>query len=192
MSLLKRILREKRTLFTIVGLLVASDMGLYVFAVYPWSNKVAEASARADAAEAQLREARADHALVSQTTADKLSADAELQRFYTEVLPPDLAGARNISSPFLARLADDTNLLLERGTTASEKERGSSLARLRTTMVLAGEYEDIRQFIYELETAREFILIEEVILSQGSESDEAIVLTLAVATYFWAGPDAAL
>ena len=69
------------------------------------------------------------------------------------------------------------------------KERGL-LARLRTRVVLAGEYEDIRQFIYELETAPEFILIEEVILSQGDASDEALVLTLGVSTYYWVGPDA--
>ncbi len=59
-------------------------------------------------------------------------------------------------------------------------------------MVLAGEYEDIRQFVYELETAPEFILIEEVILSQGDESEAELVLTLGVSTYYWVGPDAAL
>ena len=59
-------------------------------------------------------------------------------------------------------------------------------------MVLAGEYEDIRRFIYELETAPEFILIEEVILSQGDKAEQDLVLTLGVATYFWMGPDAAL
>ena len=53
------------------------------------------------------------------------------------------------------------------------------------------EYEDIRRFIYELETAPEFILIEEVVLSQGDESEEALVLTLGVSTYYLAGPDAA-
>ena len=51
-------------------------------------------------------------------------------------------------------------------------------------MVLAGEYEDIRQFIFELETAVEFILIEEVILSQGDESDAELVLRLGIATYY--------
>ena len=192
MTLLKRILNEKRMIFTFVGLIMASDFGLYGFAVYPWSNRVSQAEARAAATDAQLRQARTDYTLVSQTTANKINADKELQRFYTEVLPADLAGARSISSPFLARLAEDTDLVLERGSSTPEKREGSPLARLRTTMVLAGQYTDIRQFIYELETATEFILIEEVILSRAAESDEELVLTLGVSTYYWAGLDAAL
>ena len=190
MTLLTRILREKRTLITTVAMILAIDVLLYVFAVYPWSNKVSQAETRAAQAEAQLDQARANHARVSQTSGNKVNADSQLQRFYSDVLPVDLAGARSISSPFLVMLAEDTNLVLERQTSLPEKERGSVLARLRTTMVLAGEYEDIRQFIYELETAPEFILIEEVILSQGDESEEELVLTLGVSTYYWAGPDA--
>ncbi len=131
------------------------------------------------------------HASASQLIANKVNADSQLERFYADVLPVDLAGARSISSPFLVRLAQETNLVLERQTSLPEKERGSLLARLRTTMVLAGDYEDIRQFIYALETAPEFILIEEVILSQGDESEEELVLTLGVSTYYLAGPDAA-
>ena len=153
---------------------------------------MSQSETRTTAADGQLGQVRAAYAAASEISANKDSADSELQRFYTDVLPVDLAGARSISSPFLVRLAEDANLVLERRTSVSERERESRLARLRTTMVLAGEYEDIRQFIYELETAPEFILIEEVILSQGDESDEEIVLTLGVSTYYWAGPDAGL
>ncbi len=190
MILLKRVLHEKRTLFTVVALILAVDALLYAFAVFPYSNRLAAAETRAVRAEAQLDLARATYAALSQTSENKVGADGQLQRFYTEVLPVDLARARSISAPFLAQLAEDANLVLERRTSATEKARDSSLARLRTTMVLAGAYEDIRQFIYELETAPEFILIEEVILSQGAESSDGLVLTLGVSTYYWAGPDA--
>ena len=192
MTLLKRILHEKRTLVTIVAVILAIDLGLYLFGVYPWSNKVSQSETRAAAVDRQLSLVRATFAAATETSANKDSADTELQHFYTDVLPVDLSGARSISSPFLVKLAEDANLVLERRTSVSERDRESRLARLRTTMVLAGEYEDIRQFIYELETAPEFILIEEVILSQGDESDEEIVLTLGVSTYYWAGPDAGL
>ena len=192
MTLLKRILREKRTLITTVAMILAVDGLLYVFAVYPWSTKVSRAETRGAQAAAQLERAMVDHATVSQEIESKVNADSQLQRFYADVLPVDLANARSISSPFLVRLAHDTNLVLERQTSLPEKETRSLLARLRTTMVLAGAYEDIRQFIYELETAPEFILIEEVILSQGDESKEGLVLTLGVSTYYWVGPDAGL
>lgn len=190
MTLLTRILHEKRTPITVVAIILAIDVVL-VFAVYSWSTRASLAETRAAQAMEQRVQAQVTHAAVSATSANKTNADSELQGFYTEMLPSGLAGARIISSPFLVKLAEDTNLVLERRTSVPEKERESLLARLRTTMVLAGEYEDIRQFIYELETAPGFILIEEVALSQGDESEEALVLTLGVSTYYWAGPDAA-
>jgi hypothetical protein len=192
MTLWKRILREKRTFVTVVGVILAVDFGLYAFAVFPLSNKVSQSETRSSTAEVQATQLRAAYTTAFETSADKSIAEQQLQRFYTEVLPADLAGARGVISPFLVELADDTNLVLERRTSVPEKERDSSLARLRTTMVLAGEYEDIREFIYELETGSAFILIEEVILSQGDASDEDLVLTLGVSTYYWAGPDAVL
>ena len=191
MTLLRRILHEKRALIRMVAIILVIDVLLYVLAVYPLSNKVSQAETRSAQAEARLSQARATYAAARETSENKINADSELQRFYTDVLPVDLAGARRISSPLLVKLAEDTNLVLERQSSDPEKERGSLLARLRTTMVLAGEYEDIRQLIYELETAPEFILIEEVVLSQRDESDEELVLTLGVSTYYWAGPDAA-
>jgi Tfp pilus assembly protein PilO len=189
-TLLTRILHEKRTPITVVAIILAIDVVL-VFAVYSWSTRASLAETRAAQAMEQRVQAQVTHAAVSATSANKTNADSELQGFYTEMLPSGLEGARIISSPFLVKLAEDTNLVLERRTSVPEKERESLLARLRTTMVLAGEYEDIRQFIYELETAPGFILIEEVVLSQGDESEEALVLTLGVSTYYWAGPDAA-
>ena len=190
MTLLTRILHEKRTPITVVAIILAIDVVL-VFAVYSWSTRASLAETRAAQAMEQRVQAQVTHAAVSATSANKTNADSELQGFYTEMLPSGLAGARIISSPFLVKLAEDTNLVLERRPSVPQKERESLLARLRTTMVLAGEYEDIRQFIYELETAPGFILIEEVVLSQGDESEEALVLTLGVSTYYWAGPDAA-
>ena len=191
MTLLKRILQEKRTLVTVVAVILVCDVGLSVL-VFQLSNRASQTETRATDAEGLLGQASANYDVFSETSARKASADSDLQRFYTDVLPVGLANARRISSPLLVQLAQDTNLVLERGGSDVDRQSGSPLRRLRTTMVLAGEYEDIRQFIFELETAPEFILIEEVILSQGEESDAEIVLSLGVATYYWAGPDAAL
>ena len=192
MTLLRRILRENRLLVSFVAGLLAIDFGLYVFAVYPWTNKVSQAETRVTVGELQLTQVMANYAAASETSENKINVYSELQRFYTDVLPLDLAGARSISFRILVKLAEDMNLVLERRSSVPEKDRDSMLARLRTSMVLAGEYEDIRQFIYELETAPEFILIEEVILTQGDESNDTLVLTLGVSTYYWAGSDAEL
>ena len=65
-----------------------------------------------------------------------------------------------------------------------ERQPDSPLARLRTTLVLSGGYRNVRRFIYELETAPAFVVIEEVLLEQGTGDTADLVLTLGVSTYY--------
>lgn len=191
MSLWQRILGENRGLVTAVAVILVVDIGLYTFAVYPYANKVEQSEQRMATVGSQLKDVTGAYAEASDTAAMKSIADQQLERFYNDVLPRDLAEARNLLSPYLDNLSADMNLVLKRRSSVSEKVRDSPLTNLSTTMVLAGAYEDIREFIYEMETAPEFILIESVVLGQGNESDDELVLTLGVSTYFWEGPDEA-
>ena len=184
MTLLRRIVSDNRRLVTAVGVLLAVDCLLYAVALYPWSRKVAQAEAGVAAAEARLVQVRAAYLTAAEADASTSRAEDRLEQFYTQVLPPDFSGARAILSPYLDGLAADSALVLERQSSVADRERGSRLARLHTTMVLAGEYEDVRRFIHVLETAPEFILVEEVVLSQGNESNAGLVLTLGVSTYY--------
>jgi Tfp pilus assembly protein PilO len=53
---------------------------------------------------------------------------------------------------------------------------------------LTGEYRDIRRFLHELETRPEFIVLENVDLTQNdSELSRGITVTVQVATYFRTG-----
>ncbi len=183
-TLLRRIASDHRRLVTAVALLLAVDGLLYAVAVYPWSRRVAQAAADAAAAEGRLAQLRAAYDAAAETGAGTSRAQGHLEEFYTQVLPSDFAAARSLLSPYLDRLAAESALVLERQSSVAERDRGSRLARLRTTMVLAGEYEDVRGFIHALETAPEFILVEDVVLSQGNESAEGLVLTLGVSTYY--------
>ena len=184
MTLLRRIVSDHRRLVTVVILLLVVDCLLYAVALYPWSRKAAEAEAGAAAAETRLAQVRAAYEAATETNAGTSRAQDRLEQFYTEVLPGDFADARALLAPYLDRLAADAALVLERQSSVPDRERDSRLARLRTTMVLAGEYEDVRRFIHALETAPEFILVEEVVLSQGNETEEGLVLTLGVSTYY--------
>ena len=51
---------------------------------------------------------------------------------------------------------------LEHGTNAVKHEKGSQLSKLTTTYTLTGDYRDVRRFIYSLETAPEFIVLENI------------------------------
>jgi Tfp pilus assembly protein PilO len=49
---------------------------------------------------------------------------------------------------------------------------------------LFGEYRNIRRFIHELETAPEFLVLENVALSQGQEREQGLSVELKISTYF--------
>ncbi len=188
MTPLRRIVQEKRLFLLPLAVALAVNAALYALAVYPLTVRVASAERRAVVAAEVLAAAKAAHAQAVATRDGKARADSDLRTFYREVLPDDLAGARRITYARLAALAEAANLRYERRSSVNEQDRESSLARLRTTMVLAGEYADVRQFIYALETSVEFVVIEDVSLVQRDQDLSALILTLEVSTYYWAGP----
>jgi len=185
MKLLHRVLTEKRFAITAVVVAVVVDVALYALAVLPWSVALANAEQRASAASDAL--AAADQTLViARTTVEgKLEADRELQTFYSEILPGGMSDARRITFARLEQAASRNNLVMERRSSSTEHDEESRLARLQMTMFLKGEYRDMRSFLSELESGDDFIVIEEISLSQDSAAENTEALTLGLATYFW-------
>ncbi len=185
MSLVRRIARDKRIALTVVGAVLLGDLLLYGLAVYPLRTAAVRAGARAAAAAESLPAGEADLGAARARLAAQTRVGDQLREFYDTVLPRDLAEARSMTYPRLASLADRLGLVLERRTSAGERADGGGLGRLRTNMLLAGNYADIRRFIEALETAPEFLVIEEVVLGQREEaSDAGLVLTLGLSTYY--------
>ena len=184
MTLINRVVKEKRVPVTVVGISLAAAVGLYALGVYPSTIRVSQAREREVAAAARLAVAQQALETARGTAEGKTQVDADLEQFYGDVLPRDLAGARGITYPSLAALATENNLLLERRSTDAEMDRDSQLARLRTTMLLRGEWPDIRRFIHAMETAAEFIVIEQIELSQGEEVGASPTLTLSASTFY--------
>src|SRR5262245_39934271 len=97
MTPVKRIVAEhQRVIWPIVGALVL-NVAILLLVVYPFSKKVAGGQEAAAAAAAELAAARRDHDAARATVTGKAQADAELQKFYRDVLPADLSGARGIT-----------------------------------------------------------------------------------------------
>jgi hypothetical protein len=165
------------------------NAALYIAVVYPMSMKVdaAERTAR-DATDASMA-ARREFESAKNTVSGKAAASAELKKFYTEVLPPDLSAAQRITYLKITQLAKKANVTYEQGSNAVEQERGSTLGALTTTVMLSGQYRDIRRFIHELETAPEFLILQTVALSQGSATSTVLNVTIKVSIYYQAGGD---
>jgi hypothetical protein len=186
----KRMMSEKRRLIWPLALVLLANAVVFAIVVYPLSQKVAFGQQAADAANVALVNARRDYANARATVTGKDQADTELQKFYGEVLPPDLSGARRITFLPIDQLAQEANLRVTGTNTDIAQVRESSLSKFTQTVLLTGEYRDIRRFIYRLETRPEFIVIENVVLSQSeNEQSRGITVTLQIATYYRTGAD---
>jgi Tfp pilus assembly protein PilO len=181
---LHRIRAEKRRLiYPLIGA-VLLNAALFIAVVYPLSLKVANGEADAQAAAKARMVAQTEYDAARATVAGKKSADEELKKFYSVVLPPDQSAARRIVYAKVDTVASAANLQQGQKGIDPTQERDSVLGKLTATVVLTGEYRNIRKFIHDLETAPEFLIIENVALSQGNERDRGLTVIVKLATYF--------
>jgi Tfp pilus assembly protein PilO len=182
-----RVFTEKRSLIVPLVIAVIANVALYLIVVYPLSQKVAGGEQAAKASSTALDAAKRDYAAARATVAGKSQADEELRKFYSEVLPPDIGGARRITFLRMEQLARQCGLRLERETSDPKPERDSQLVKFTYTASLSGEYRNIRRFIHELETAPEFLVLENVQLSQSETEKSGLNVSVQIATYYRAG-----
>lgn len=188
LPLLRRAVAEHRRLVIGLTAMLVINVLVYALVVYPLSQRVANIEQRDRAAEQALAQARMEHADAAGALTGKARASAELTTFYRDVLPQDLAGARRLTYLRLARLARESNLQYERSSYEPLVEPDSTLTRLQIEMVLSGTYAEMRDFIYQIETAPEFVVIDNVLLAEGSDGTGSLVVTLDLSTYFKVTP----
>lgn len=181
-----RVFAEKRRLILPIAVAAIVNLAVYAIVIYPRTSSAGALEQRAQ--QAALARARATTDLrdaeAMQTGQDR--AVQQLARFYDQVLPQGQEGARRITYRRLAALADESNLDYDRRMITIRENRESALEQMDMTMVLEGEYRDVRRFIHTLETAPEFVVIEGIGLVQG-EQNEPLTLTVKLSTYYKAG-----
>ena len=187
MSLRHRILEEKRRLIypVLAGLIL--NIALYLAVIYPLSMKVAANEQAAQGSAAAAQAARREYEAARNTVSGKAAADAELKKFYGEVLPPDVSAAQRVTYLKIHQLAQKSHVTYERASNEVSHDPDSTLGKLSTTVTLSGQYREIRNFIHQLETAPEFLILETVALSQAAEKSSALAVTVKVSIYYQAG-----
>ncbi len=185
MKLLRRIIVEKRLVLVPIAVAIAANIAAYVLVVYPLQRRVSSGEARMLAATGAERQAQRQLAATRATQVGKQAAETQLQKFYHQVLPDNLADARKAAYVRLAQLAAESNLRYDRHVAEEMPEKNSRLTRLGFTVVLDGSYADIRRFIHAVETAPEFLVVDNMALMARNEANAPLVLTLTVSTYFW-------
>jgi Tfp pilus assembly protein PilO len=181
---LERVLTEYRRFIVILAVALVANAGVYAGLIYPLAARVADADNRAERAARALRNARREFDAAKEVATSRERAEAELRTFYHDILPADLDAAHRLTYLDLAQRARQNNLKVSRRTAAEDQKRGSGFGRLAIAMVLEGQYEDIRRFVYGIETSPGFVVIDDMAIGPGRDAQRSLVLTLQLSTYY--------
>jgi hypothetical protein len=189
-ALTRRALSEHRTLATALAVALLANVLVYLLVVRPLALKSSGAADRAASAANTLRAAERELAQADALVKGKSRADEELDAFYKKILPADMTAARRMTYASLPALARRTGVRFEaRTTNVAPVDQNGHLERMAIRMILQGEYDNLRQFIYALESAPEFVIIDDVVLVEAS-GDEPLRLTIDLSTYYRMTPNA--
>jgi hypothetical protein len=180
----RRIVQENRRVVYILAAALVINAALYALVVYPLSQRVTSGEQEAGESTRALVAARKTFDSARGTVSGKKEADAELVKFYEDVLPPDLSGARRVLYPRLDQLARKANLTLGAYRFHLDANPIGDLRKITMTMNLTGDYSSVRRFIHELETAPEFLVLESVAVTAAAEGDRRLNVVAQVATYY--------
>jgi Tfp pilus assembly protein PilO len=189
---LARVVREHRTALLPLLVVLAANIIALVAVVYPLGQRVASNEQRAETAERQQIQAAAEYRRAETLREAQAQATKDLETFYAEVLPSGVGAARRILQLRLQQMAREHGVLYQGGGTNEEEIRESSLLRLTMSVRLAGEYDDIRGFLYDLERSNDFVVVDNIRLAEGNEPDSPLTVFLQVSTYYRAPVAAAV
>ena len=184
MTLAKRIFHEKRLLIVPIVLGLVLNLAGYLFVVRPLAEKSAGVADRATAARQALAAAQRDEGVARALVTGTSRAGEELTTFYGQVLPADIPSARRLTYLSFYHLARKMNVkFLDRKIEVEPPQKDARVGRLKIRTELQGDYENLRQFIYQLESAPEFVIIDDVTLAQN-DATKPLTLTIELSTYY--------
>ncbi|HEV8208779.1 MAG TPA: GspMb/PilO family protein [Vicinamibacterales bacterium] len=183
----KRVLNEKRALIVPLILGLIGNMAAYGLWVYPLEVKSAGAANRAAAAARSLQLAERELTAARELVTGKSRADQELTTFFEKVLAPSLPAARDLTYATLPSLAKKSNVkMLDRRFEIAKPEKNARLGLLKVHTAWQCDYESFRQFIFALESAPPFVIIDDVSLAQNDPT-KPLMLVIELSTYYRLG-----
>lgn len=183
MRLARRVIQEHRRAVILIAAGLVVNLILYVSVVRPWNQSVANIRQRTQAAEQARDAARAEFGQANGTLTGKDRAAKELDAFYSQKLAQDLSRARRLTYGRVQRLAQEHRLAYQGSRYEQVDQRGSTLTKLKTSVELTGNYNSMRSFIYAIETAPEFVVIENISLAEGA-NEGSLRLAMDLSTYY--------
>lgn len=186
---LARVLSEHRRVLVALAALLAVNLLVLAALVMPLRASAQGSSVRAQASSRALAEARAELSTAEKTRDGQAQATQDLDRFYREVLPANVSAAQRLTHSKLSLLARSLHVVFLQSSTAPERLKDSALERLVVNYSLTGDWQDVQQLIHAIETLPDFVVIDNVSLTEGNDASGSLSLNLAVSTYYRARRD---
>ena len=189
MKLFARVYRERRRVVLPLLVLLVANLAVLALVIFPLQRRV-QATAEAESrALTQMAAAKREDTEARMAQSRKQEVDVELAKFYKEILPRDLAAAQVTTQLWLATVARNNGVMFQQSTDRHAEVRDSRLIKVTSEATLSGTYRDIRKFLYALESAPQFVIIEEVQLGDTGTSAQQnakgeLEIAIKAATYF--------
>lgn len=189
MKLFARVYRERRRVVLPLLVLLVANLAVLALVIFPLQRRV-QATAEAESrALTQMAAAKREDTEARMAQSRKQEVDVELAKFYKEILPRDLASAQVTTQLWLATVARNNGVMFQQSTDRHAEVRDSRMIKVTSEATLSGTYRDIRKFLYALESAPQFVIIEEVQLGDTGTSAQQnakgeLEIAIKAATYF--------
>jgi hypothetical protein len=171
-----------------VLVLLVVNVAVLLIGVFPLGRSVTNAADEAANARLDLANARRLEVQAKAQRDGTERAVVEMRKFYDDVLPASFAEGISVTNFWLQGVAAEYGVKFRTGQWEPEEVRDSRLTQLTGMATLTGDYSDIRKFLYHVETAEQFVVIESVELSQANlvEANADIEVTLKISTFYLA------
>ena len=188
MKLWRRVYEERRAVALPLLVFLVANVAILALAVFPLQRSVA--GNESDALDARMKLSRAliDNRKAKEARSRKEEADQELKKFYADVLPVDYPSSVRLMVFWVGSAARQSRVQPVSSQADAQPLHDSRLQRVSCHVTLRGDYQDILHFLYLLETAQQFVIVEKVELAQQGTAlnnpNGTLEVGLDVATYY--------
>jgi hypothetical protein len=188
MSLWRRVLIERRSIVLPLAAILAVNVAVLLAIVLPLRQSVAGMQDERYSVSVQLGAARRAQTGAEQAASSKRQASEGLDKFYAQILASNYSSASKAVSRWPFRTAQALGLTYTGIDTTNPTEvRDSRLMMVTSKFSLRGEYANIRKFLYAVEAAEEFLVIDKVKLAQPTAQQAntpALGFEISIKTYY--------
>lgn len=170
-------------LFAVSLVLIAANIVVFLFWTSPRLLKAQKQEEKITKLNRDIESAERELGRVRSTKQELTRTLGDMEKFYDEMLSSKLERMTLIQKEF-RNIATKFGIDMERVSYSHAIKEDSNIVEFQISVPLEGTYENLRQFIYEVERSEHFFIIDRISLTGGRETGEILKLKISLLTYF--------